>query len=67
MSKKAVTASRRGDRLAFFPLPMRSPYEHRLFVQDDIADYARQRGREAARKSHEEKAKGKAGKGKSTG
>jgi len=54
MSKKARTTSgaRRNDGVAFFPIPIGSPYERKLYTVDEIADYAREKGREAARGEH---------------
>lgn len=68
MSKKARTASgsRRNDRLAFFPAPVGSPYQRKLYTVDEIADYARERGRQAARKEHKDDTAKKAGRGKRT-
>ena len=63
MSKRARAAagSRRDDRLAFFPFPTGSPYERKIYTADEIIDYARERGREAARKEHDAKRGKKAG------
>jgi hypothetical protein len=58
MSKKSVAASRRDDRLAFFPVGF--PYERRLLTQDEVTEYARERGKEAAREAHRANLKKKA-------
>ena len=53
MSKRAVVASRRDDRLGFLPLPAGFRYERILLTEGEVAEYARRRGKEAARKARE--------------
>ena len=59
MSKRAAAGTKRDNRLSFYPVPAGSPYERKLYTADEMKDYARERGRAAAKRGYEAKPKKK--------